>query len=156
MRQKCHKKSHKSIFSPQNQPWWQHTYCDSRTHIRQWKIHLCGHQSGRRGRPNIQPKCLWWVMSLQDSSLLKREHFSLHNYSVFPDIWYLHVLFPVPPLIQGNGPAAKELTTVLDSSINIECVASGSPPPQLNWLKNGLTLPVSSQIRLLSAGQVLR
>uniref|UniRef100_A0A8C1GCZ4 Hemicentin-1 n=1 Tax=Cyprinus carpio TaxID=7962 RepID=A0A8C1GCZ4_CYPCA len=62
----------------------------------------------------------------------------------------------VPPLIQGNGPAAKELTAVLDSSINIECVASGSPPPQLNWLKNGLPLPVSSQIRLLSAGQVLR
>ncbi|XP_016146102.1 hemicentin-1-like [Sinocyclocheilus grahami] len=62
----------------------------------------------------------------------------------------------VPPLIQGNGPAAKELSAVLDSSINIECVASGSPPPQLNWLKNGLPLPVSSQIRLLSAGQVLR
>uniref|UniRef100_A0A673IBQ3 Hemicentin-1 n=1 Tax=Sinocyclocheilus rhinocerous TaxID=307959 RepID=A0A673IBQ3_9TELE len=62
----------------------------------------------------------------------------------------------VPPLIKGNGPAAKELTAVLDSSINIECVASGSPPPQLNWLKNGLPLPVSSQIRLLSAGQVLR
>ncbi|ROL43461.1 Hemicentin-1, partial [Anabarilius grahami] len=62
----------------------------------------------------------------------------------------------VPPLIQGNGPAAKELTAVLDSSINIECVASGSPPPQLNWLKNSLPLPVSSQVRLLSAGQVLR
>ncbi|KAL0164830.1 hypothetical protein M9458_040583, partial [Cirrhinus mrigala] len=61
-----------------------------------------------------------------------------------------------PPLIQRNGPAAKELTAVLDSSVNIECVASGSPPPQLNWLKNGLPLPVSSQIRLLSAGQVLR
>nr|XP_055041763.1 hemicentin-1 isoform X2 [Misgurnus anguillicaudatus] len=62
----------------------------------------------------------------------------------------------VPPLIQGNGPAAKELTAVLDSSVNMECVAIGSPPPQLNWLKNGLPLPVSSQIRLLSAGQVLR
>ncbi|XP_055041761.2 hemicentin-1 isoform X1 [Misgurnus anguillicaudatus] len=62
----------------------------------------------------------------------------------------------VPPLIQGNGPAAKELTAVLDSPVNMECVAIGSPPPQLNWLKNGLPLPVSSQIRLLSAGQVLR
>ncbi|XP_073667498.1 hemicentin-1 isoform X2 [Paramisgurnus dabryanus] len=62
----------------------------------------------------------------------------------------------VPPLIQGNGPAAKELTAVLDSSVNMECVAIGSPPPQINWLKNGLPLPVSSQIRLLSAGQVLR
>ncbi|CAB1323870.1 unnamed protein product, partial [Coregonus sp. 'balchen'] len=62
----------------------------------------------------------------------------------------------VPPVIEGNRDTAVELTTVLDSSINIECVAVGSPPPQLNWLKNGLPLPVSSQIRLLSAGQVLR
>ncbi|KAI1891477.1 hypothetical protein AGOR_G00144220 [Albula goreensis] len=62
----------------------------------------------------------------------------------------------VPPTIKGSSEAAKELTAVLDSSINIECIATGSPPPQLNWLKNGLPLPVSSQIRLLSAGQVLR
>ncbi|MGH0173029.1 UNVERIFIED_CONTAM: hypothetical protein FKN15_020671 [Acipenser sinensis] len=62
----------------------------------------------------------------------------------------------VPPSIQSNGKIPDELTAILDSSINIECVATGSPPPQLNWLKNGLPLPISSQIRLLSAGQVLR
>ncbi|XP_036375886.1 hemicentin-1 [Megalops cyprinoides] len=62
----------------------------------------------------------------------------------------------VPPIIRGSSEATKELTAVLDSSINIECVATGSPPPQLNWLKNGLPLPISSHIRLLSAGQVLR
>ncbi|XP_041648005.1 hemicentin-1 [Cheilinus undulatus] len=62
----------------------------------------------------------------------------------------------VPPVIDGNSERADQLTTVLDSSINIECVATGSPPPQLNWLRNGLPLPVSSHIRLLSAGQVLR
>ncbi|XP_028442534.1 hemicentin-1 isoform X1 [Perca flavescens] len=62
----------------------------------------------------------------------------------------------VPPVIDGNSETVKHLTTVLDSSVNIECVAAGSPPPQLNWLRNGLPLPVSSQIRLLSAGQVLR
>ncbi|XP_022603168.1 hemicentin-1 [Seriola dumerili] len=62
----------------------------------------------------------------------------------------------VPPVIDGNTETAEELTTVLDSSVNIECVATGSPPPQLNWLRNGLPLPVSSHIRLLSAGQVLR
>ncbi|KAM3875993.1 hemicentin-1 [Diretmus argenteus] len=62
----------------------------------------------------------------------------------------------VPPVIEGNSETAEELTTVLDSSINIECVATGSPPPQLNWLRNGLPLSVSSHIRLLSAGQVLR
>uniref|UniRef100_A0A665VTB7 Hemicentin-1 n=1 Tax=Echeneis naucrates TaxID=173247 RepID=A0A665VTB7_ECHNA len=62
----------------------------------------------------------------------------------------------VPPAIDGNTETVEELTTVLDSSVNIECVATGSPAPQLNWLKNGLPLPVSSHIRLLSAGQVLR
>nr|XP_061790885.1 hemicentin-1-like [Nerophis lumbriciformis] len=62
----------------------------------------------------------------------------------------------VPPVIEGNTLKAKELTTVQDSSVNIECVAKGSPPPQLNWLRNGLPLPVSSHLRLLSAGQVLR
>ncbi|KAM8746417.1 hemicentin-1 isoform 1-T1 [Acanthopagrus schlegelii] len=62
----------------------------------------------------------------------------------------------VPPVIDGNNDTVDQLTTVLDSSVNIECVATGSPPPQLNWLRNGLPLPVSSHIRLLSAGQVLR
>ncbi|XP_044055859.1 hemicentin-1 isoform X2 [Siniperca chuatsi] len=62
----------------------------------------------------------------------------------------------VPPVIDGNSETVEQLTTVLDSSVNIECVAIGSPPPQLNWLRNGLPLPVSSHIRLLSAGQMLR
>ncbi|XP_053737549.1 hemicentin-1 isoform X1 [Synchiropus splendidus] len=62
----------------------------------------------------------------------------------------------VPPVIEGNSEAAGQRTVTLDSSVNIECVATGSPTPQLNWLKNGLPLPVSSHVRLLSAGQVLR
>ncbi|XP_061739556.1 hemicentin-1 [Nerophis ophidion] len=62
----------------------------------------------------------------------------------------------VPPVIEGNSQKVEEMTAVLDSSVNIECVAAGSPAPQLNWLKNGLPLPVSTHIRLLSAGQVIR
>ncbi|XP_067893515.1 hemicentin-1 isoform X1 [Heterodontus francisci] len=62
----------------------------------------------------------------------------------------------VPPTIHSNQKGNQELTTILENSINIECMATGSPPPQLNWLKNGLPLPISSQIRLLSAGKVLR
>ncbi|MCQ4179923.1 hypothetical protein FK518_30775 [Klebsiella pneumoniae] len=50
----------------------------------------------------------------------------------------------------------EDLTALLDTSLNIECTAAGTPPPQINWLKNGLPLSVSSQIRLLSAGQILR
>uniref|UniRef100_A0A3B5LKZ5 Hemicentin 1 n=1 Tax=Xiphophorus couchianus TaxID=32473 RepID=A0A3B5LKZ5_9TELE len=65
-------------------------------------------------------------------------------------IFHLHVY---PPSILGSS---EDLTAVLHSSVSIECVATGSPRPQLNWLRNGLPLPVSSNIRLLSAGQVLR
>uniref|UniRef100_A0AAR2KQZ6 Hemicentin 1 n=1 Tax=Pygocentrus nattereri TaxID=42514 RepID=A0AAR2KQZ6_PYGNA len=54
--------------------------------------------------------------------------------------------------VYGN----KHSIFLLDSSVNIECMASGSPTPQLNWLKNGLPLPVSAHLRLLSAGQILR
>uniref|UniRef100_A0A803W8Y0 Hemicentin 1 n=1 Tax=Ficedula albicollis TaxID=59894 RepID=A0A803W8Y0_FICAL len=62
----------------------------------------------------------------------------------------------VPPTIASSKDEAEELTALLDTSLNIECAAAGTPPPQLHWLKNGLPLSVSSQIKLLSAGQILR
>ncbi|XP_013377196.1 PREDICTED: hemicentin-1 isoform X3 [Chinchilla lanigera] len=62
----------------------------------------------------------------------------------------------VPPKIRGNKEEAEKLIALVDTSINIECKATGTPPPQINWLKNGLPLPLSSHIRLLSAGQVIR
>nr|XP_005290755.1 hemicentin-1 isoform X1 [Chrysemys picta bellii] len=62
----------------------------------------------------------------------------------------------VPPAIANNKDEAEKLIALQDASINIECTAVGTPPPQINWLKNGLPLSISSQIRLLSAGQILR
>ncbi|XP_010190234.1 PREDICTED: hemicentin-1-like, partial [Mesitornis unicolor] len=62
----------------------------------------------------------------------------------------------VPPTIAKNKDEPEDLTALLDTSLNIECTATGTPPPQINWLKNSLPLSVSSQIRLLSAGQILR
>ncbi|NXW73911.1 HMCN1 protein, partial [Hirundo rustica] len=62
----------------------------------------------------------------------------------------------VPPTIANSKDEAEELTALLDTSLNIECAAAGTPPPQLHWLKNGLPLSVSSQIKLLSAGRILR
>ncbi|XP_048080805.2 hemicentin-1 isoform X4 [Ursus arctos] len=62
----------------------------------------------------------------------------------------------VPPAIKGNKEEAEKLMALVDTSINIECRATGTPPPQINWLKNGLPLPLSSHIRLLSGGQVVR
>uniref|UniRef100_A0A3B3BIE7 Hemicentin 1 n=1 Tax=Oryzias melastigma TaxID=30732 RepID=A0A3B3BIE7_ORYME len=60
-----------------------------------------------------------------------------------------------PPVIVGNNGSPEHQTAVLDTSVSIQCVAAGTPLPQLHWLKNGLPLPVSSHVRLLSAGQVL-
>ncbi|KAM5295479.1 hemicentin-1 isoform 1-T1 [Glossophaga mutica] len=62
----------------------------------------------------------------------------------------------VPPAIRGNKEETEKLTALVDTSVNIECRASGKPPSQINWLKNGLPLPLSSHIRLLSGGQVIR
>ncbi|XP_075038771.1 hemicentin-1 [Mixophyes fleayi] len=62
----------------------------------------------------------------------------------------------VPPKIAEIQGKPSVLTAVLDTSVNIECLVIGDPTPQINWLKNGLPLSVSSQIRLLSSGQVLR
>ncbi|KFO28580.1 Hemicentin-1 [Fukomys damarensis] len=62
----------------------------------------------------------------------------------------------VPPKIRGNKEEAEKLVALVDTSLNIECRATGTPPPQINWLKNGLPLPLSSHVRLLSAGQVIR
>ncbi|XP_025019182.1 hemicentin-1 [Python bivittatus] len=62
----------------------------------------------------------------------------------------------VPPTINKNKEVPEALTVLLDTSINIECQAVGTPSAQINWLKNGLPLSTSSHIRLLSGGQVLR
>ncbi|KAK4820389.1 hypothetical protein QYF61_025563 [Mycteria americana] len=62
----------------------------------------------------------------------------------------------VPPTIANNKDEPEDLTALSDTFLSIECTAAGTPPPQINWLKNGLPLSVSSQIRLLSAGQILR
>ncbi|CAM9592142.1 unnamed protein product [Lampetra fluviatilis] len=61
----------------------------------------------------------------------------------------------VPPSIEGAGQV-EELSVVLDGSLSMECVAVGVPPPQITWMKNGLPLPLSAHVRLLSGGQTLR
>lgn len=68
----------------------------------------------------------------------------------------LSLCYPVPPAIRGNKEEAEKRATLLHTSINIECRATGTPAPQINWLKNGLPLPLSPHLRLLSGGQVLR
>ncbi|XP_040215726.1 hemicentin-1 isoform X1 [Rana temporaria] len=68
-------------------------------------------------------------------------------------IFHLNVY--VPPKIADNEETVS-IAAALETSVNIECFVTGDPTPQINWLKNGLPLPVSSQIRPLSSGKILR
>ncbi|XP_038637840.1 LOW QUALITY PROTEIN: hemicentin-1-like [Scyliorhinus canicula] len=69
-------------------------------------------------------------------------------------IFILNVL--VPPDFGGVPGLPEILTAVPNAMVTLECRAAGTPPPQLTWLKDGLPLPISSHVRLLSVGQVLR
>ncbi|XP_059849711.1 hemicentin-1-like [Hypanus sabinus] len=62
----------------------------------------------------------------------------------------------VPPNISGISGLPEVLTAAPNAAVTLECRAAGVPPPKLSWLKDGLPLPISSHIRLQSAGQILR
>lgn len=98
------------------------------------------------------------VISIRDTQQKGRQAlpwFELVTHTPPPSLSrFLHDV--VPPAIRGNKEETEKLTALVDTSINIECRAAGKPPPQINWLKNGLPLPLSSHIRLLSGGQVIR
>jgi len=146
------------LFGVQCQPRRQCAHRVRGSHLGQRQVHLCGDQRRRGRRPDLQPQRVWWVQStpkgLPVPLCAEIPPLSLRPrlLSSFPPVCGS----PVPPAIEGNTVLPEDLTAVLDGSVNMECVVTGSPPPQLNWLRNGLPLPVSSHVRLLSAGQVLR
>ncbi|XP_078407396.1 LOW QUALITY PROTEIN: hemicentin-1-like [Cetorhinus maximus] len=69
-------------------------------------------------------------------------------------MFILNVL--VPPNINGVTSLPEILAAMPNAAVTLECRAAGTPPPQLTWLKDGLPLAISSHVRLLSAGQILR
>ncbi|XP_063051892.1 hemicentin-1-like [Engraulis encrasicolus] len=59
-----------------------------------------------------------------------------------------------PPRISGpSGP--EEMLVALGSELQLECVAEGTPPPSLSWLKDGRPLGEESDL-VERAGQILR
>eukprot|EP00061_Rhincodon_typus_P015559 g43300.t1 len=62
----------------------------------------------------------------------------------------------VPPNISGVSSSPEIITAALNAAVTLECRAAGTPTPQLTWLKDGLPLPISSHVRLLLAGHILR
>ncbi|XP_055367591.1 hemicentin-1 [Betta splendens] len=69
-------------------------------------------------------------------------------------IYTLFVL--VPPSISGETAVPRDLHVAQDTTVTLECLATGNPPPQISWLKNGHPLLLSPRTRLLAGDSVLR
>ncbi|XP_008936946.1 PREDICTED: hemicentin-1-like, partial [Merops nubicus] len=61
----------------------------------------------------------------------------------------------VPPVIEGNGDTAQSRQVVAGNSLMLECKAAGNPPPLLTWLKDGVPVKASDNLRLVSGGKKL-
>ncbi|XP_028312888.1 hemicentin-1 [Gouania willdenowi] len=62
----------------------------------------------------------------------------------------------VPPSISGETTVPREVQVTQDSAVTLECQTTGTPPPQISWLKNGRPLLLSPRSRLLSGDSKLR
>ncbi|RXN18375.1 hemicentin-2 isoform X1 [Labeo rohita] len=69
-------------------------------------------------------------------------------------IYTLFVL--VPPSISGETSVPREVHTTQHSVVTLECKATGTPQPQISWLRDGHPLLLSPRVRLLSADTLLR
>lgn len=65
------------------------------------------------------------------------------------------LFFSEPPQIKTSGVPA-EVSVVVNSIMELQCEATGIPPPSLTWLKDGRPLPQTASVRLLQGGKVLR
>nr|XP_042899314.1 hemicentin-1 isoform X1 [Parasteatoda tepidariorum] len=61
----------------------------------------------------------------------------------------LEVKVSVPPGIDDDEKF-KEYQVVLGKSIRIDCDVSGTPPPTITWLKNGLPLTEKDNVKLIN------
>ncbi|XP_055948498.1 hemicentin-1-like isoform X2 [Argiope bruennichi] len=60
----------------------------------------------------------------------------------------------VPPGIEENLKS-KEYQVVLGKSVRIDCEASGTPPPTVTWLKNGLPLTDEDHVQFINNNYAL-
>ncbi|XP_009958752.1 PREDICTED: hemicentin-1-like, partial [Leptosomus discolor] len=61
----------------------------------------------------------------------------------------------VPPVIEGDADTAQNRQVVAGGSVTLECKAAGNPPPLLTWLKDGVPVKPSNNVRVVSGGKKL-
>ncbi|POI31768.1 hypothetical protein CIB84_004481, partial [Bambusicola thoracicus] len=61
----------------------------------------------------------------------------------------------VPPVIEGDAETAQSRQVVAGSSLTLECKAAGNPSPLLTWLKDGVPVKASDNLRVVSGGKKL-
>lgn len=68
---------------------------------------------------------------------------------------YIFFLSTVPPVIEGDADTAQNRQVVAGSSLTLECKAAGNPLPLLTWLKDGVPVKASDNLRIVSGGTKL-
>ncbi|XP_014404599.1 PREDICTED: hemicentin-1-like, partial [Myotis brandtii] len=66
-----------------------------------------------------------------------------------------HVDVYVPPMIEGDLAVPLNKQVVVTHSLTLECKAAGNPPPVLTWLKDGVPVKASDNIRIEAGGKTL-
>ncbi|XP_046908014.1 hemicentin-1 [Hypomesus transpacificus] len=61
----------------------------------------------------------------------------------------------VPPFIEGGEEVTTETTVVIDSSLELECHATGSPAPVITWFKDGQPVRQGEGVRIGAGGHRL-
>ncbi|KAF5916711.1 hypothetical protein HPG69_005506, partial [Diceros bicornis minor] len=61
----------------------------------------------------------------------------------------------VPPMIEGDLAVPLNKQVVIAHSLTLECKAAGNPPPVLTWLKDGVPVKASDNIRIEAGGKKL-
>ncbi|XP_056395554.1 LOW QUALITY PROTEIN: hemicentin-2 [Hyla sarda] len=69
-------------------------------------------------------------------------------------VFVLNIL--APPVFESGTNVSETLSSVPGSQVTLECLASGSLPMQLTWLRDGNQLPASRFLRISSGGRILR
>lgn len=63
----------------------------------------------------------------------------------------------MPPVIQGaDSDLPEEVTVLVNKSMLVECLSSGSPTPRNSWQKDGQFLLEDEHHKFLSNGRILQ